>query len=52
MAEDASIKPSSALPQQGDVVCIIESVAALSSNVNNLAQVVRDMSTHVHGAGA
>ena len=28
------------------------SVAALSSNVSSLAQVVRDMSRHVHGAGA
>ena len=46
-----SAKPSST-PQQGDVADIVECVATLSINVNSLARVARDMSTHVYGAGA
>ena len=52
MAESASDTGSSSTPQQGDVADIVASVAELSLHVNNLAQMVRDMSKHVSGAGA
>ena len=53
VAEGASSMTSlSALLHQSDVADIMASVAALSTNVSNLTQVVWDMQRHVHGAGA
>ena len=47
-----SMMSSSALLHQSDVAGIMASVAALSTNVSSLTQIVRDMQRHVHSTGA
>ena len=47
-----SMTSSSALLHQSDVAGIMASVAALSTNVSSLMQIVWDMQGHVHSTGA
>ena len=47
-----SMTSLSALLHQSDVADIMASVAALSTNVSSLTQIVRDMQGHVHSTGA
>ena len=47
-----SMTSSSALLHQSDVAGIMASVAALSTNVSSLTQIVWDMQGHVHSTGA